>query len=218
MGDSGCFWLGEVVRVTRVEILLEATAQRLAFDRQHMARNARLEPHHVDGCLPASIAARIALRFAQTTQPSHCHRVRRSPDGSCHVKAKEFRYSIGLDRAGRATADGKAELQLDPAWKPEHLVLAGLVRCTLQSLRFHADRAGVDFVASAEAAATVTRTAPGERYAFVEIDVQLDIELDPVPERDALRELLELAERDCFVGASLRPHPNYRWSVNGRAL
>jgi organic hydroperoxide reductase OsmC/OhrA len=134
------------------------------------------------------------------------------------VKAKEFTYAIALDRAGRVTADGKAELEFDPAWKPEHLVLAGLVRCTLQSLRFHAERSHVDFVASATASAVVTRPAPGERYAFVQIDVQLDVELDPAPAADALRELLELAERDCFVGASLRPHPNYRWSVNGRVL
>jgi len=134
------------------------------------------------------------------------------------VKAKEFRYAIALDRAGRVTADGRAELDLDPAWTPEHLVLAGLVRCTLQSLRFHATRAEVDFLASAQASAIVTRTAPGERYAFVEIDVQLDVELDPALAPAALRELLELAERDCFVGASLRPHPTYRWSVNGQAL
>jgi uncharacterized OsmC-like protein len=134
------------------------------------------------------------------------------------VKAKEFTYAIALDRAGRVTADGKAELEFDPSWKPEHLVLAGLVRCTLQSLRFHAERSEVDFVASASASALVTRPAPEERYAFVQIDVQLDVELDPTPAPDALRELLELAERDCFVGASLRPHPNYRWSVNGRAL
>ena len=134
------------------------------------------------------------------------------------MKAKEFRYAVALDRAGRVTADGKAELDLDPAWTPEHLVLAGLVRCTLQSLRFHAARAEVDFVASASASAVVTRRAPGERYAFVELDVQLDLELEPVPGPAALRELWALAERDCFVGASLRPHPNYRWRVNGDAL
>lgn len=134
------------------------------------------------------------------------------------MKAKEFRYSIALDRAGRMTADGRAELELDQAWTPEHLVLAGLTRCTLQSLRFHAERSDIDFVASASAAALVTRRTPDERYAFVEIDVDLDLELDPVPMDDALRELLTLAERDCFVGASLRPHPTYSWRVNGRSL
>lgn len=131
------------------------------------------------------------------------------------MSAKEFRYSIALDRAGRATADGKAELDLDPAWTPEHLVLAGLARCTLQSLRFHAERVEVDFVASASASGLVTRPAPCERYAFIEIDVQLELELEPVPAPAALRELLTLAERDCFVGASLRPRPRYHWRVNG---
>lgn len=134
------------------------------------------------------------------------------------MNSREFRYSIALDRGGRVTVDGQAELDLDPAWTPEHLVLAGLVRCTVQSLRFHANRAEIDFVASATAAGRVTRPGPDQRYAFVEIGVEIDLELEPVPAQNALRELVSLAERDCFVGASLRPHPDYRWSVNGRAL
>ena len=132
------------------------------------------------------------------------------------AKAKEFLYAIELDRAGRLTADGRAPLELDPAWTPEHLVLAGLVRCTLQSLRFHADGAGVDFVASATAAARVAKREEDERYAFVEIDVDVDLEVEPLP--NELRELLEKAERDCFVGASLRPSPRYRWRVNGSVV
>jgi uncharacterized OsmC-like protein len=71
--------------------------------------------------------------------------------------AKEFRYAIGLDRAGGLTAEGASPLELAEAWTPEHLVLAGLVRCTLQSLRFHADREGLDFLARAGASGTVTR-------------------------------------------------------------
>jgi organic hydroperoxide reductase OsmC/OhrA len=134
------------------------------------------------------------------------------------VRAKEFRYAISLDRAGRLTADGEAQLDLDPAWTPEHLVLAGLARCTLQSLRFHADRAGVDFVASVEARAVVTRPAPGQRYAFVEIDAAIALEVEPLPAPGELQELLALAERDCFVGASLRPHPRYSWRVNGAEI
>jgi organic hydroperoxide reductase OsmC/OhrA len=134
------------------------------------------------------------------------------------VRAKEFRYAISLDRAGRLTADGEAQLDLDPAWTPEHLVLAGLARCTLQSLRFHADRAGVDFVASVEARAVVTRPAPEERYAFVEIDAAIALEVEPLPPPGELQELLALAERDCFVGASLRPHPRYSWRVNGAEI
>jgi uncharacterized OsmC-like protein len=128
-------------------------------------------------------------------------------------KAKEFRYAIELERGGRVTADGRAPLDLDAAWTPEHLVLAGLLRCTLQSLRFHADRAGVDFSASATAAGMVTKREADERYAFVELDVAIELEVEPVP--DDVRALLDSAERDCFVGASLEPSPRYRWRVNG---
>jgi uncharacterized OsmC-like protein len=134
------------------------------------------------------------------------------------AKAKEFRYAIGLDRAGRVTADGYSPLDLEAAWTPEHLVLAGLVRCTLQSLRFHAEPLGVDFVASGSAQAMITRRPDDGRYGFVEIEVSLELELDPVPPGDELAALLAKAERDCFVGASLKPSPHYRWRVNGTAV
>ncbi len=132
--------------------------------------------------------------------------------------AKEFRYAIALDRAGRLTAEGASPLELAEAWTPEHLVLAGLLRCTLQSLRFHADREGVDFLARAGASGTVTKRPGDGRYAFVEIDVELNLELEPPPEGEELQALLAKAERDCFVGASLQPSPRYRWRVNGSEL
>jgi organic hydroperoxide reductase OsmC/OhrA len=134
------------------------------------------------------------------------------------VKAKEFRYSVEQDRAGRVTANGSSPLDLDGAWTPEHLVLAGLVRCTLQSLRFHAELLGIDFVANASTSALVTRRPGDGRYAFVEIDVELELELEPAPPGEQLAALLAKAERDCFVGASLEPSPRYRWRVNGTEL
>jgi organic hydroperoxide reductase OsmC/OhrA len=130
-------------------------------------------------------------------------------------QAKEFRYAIGLDRAGRLTADGRSPLDLDLAWTPEHLLLAALARCTLQSLRFHAGRAGLDFLASSSASGVVTKRSEDGPYAFVEIDVELDLELEPAPPGDELEALIEKAERDCFVGASLDPPPRYHWRVNG---
>ena len=131
------------------------------------------------------------------------------------LKAREFRYAIGLDRAGRVTAEGRSPLELDPAWTPEHLLLAALVRCTLQSLRFHAGLKSVDFVASASAAGMVTKRPGDERYAFAEIDVELDLELEPEPPGEELLALIEKGERDCFVGASLTLPPRYHWRVNG---
>lgn len=130
--------------------------------------------------------------------------------------AKEFRYAVAQDRAGRISAGGEAELELASAWTPEHLVLVGLVRCTLESLRYHARRVGVDFVARASGSGRVTKREDDGRYAFVELAVDLDLELEPEPAE--LAALLEKAERDCFVGASLTVDPAYRWRVNGRAL
>jgi len=133
-------------------------------------------------------------------------------------EAKEFRYAIGLDRTGRVTADGQAPLELEPAWSPEHLVLAGLVRCTVQSLRFHAAHSGADFLVSGSAAGMVTKRLEDGRYGFVEIDVELDLELEPAPPGDELAALIQKAEWDCFVGASLKPSPRYRWRVNGAGI
>jgi organic hydroperoxide reductase OsmC/OhrA len=131
---------------------------------------------------------------------------------------KEFRYTLEQNRTGRMTANGSSPLDLDGAWTPEHLVLAGLVRCTLKSLRFHAAPLGIDFVANASSSAMVTRRPGDGRYAFVEIGVQLELELEPTPPGEGLAALIAKAERDCFVGASLNPSPLYSWRVNGIAL
>src|ERR671920_361522 len=106
----------------------------------------------------------MAKQYAapRTVPPGHS-----GQDRSVPGQAKEFRYAIGLDHAGRLTAEGRSPLELDEAWTPEHLVLAGLVRCTLQSLRFHAEPAGVDFLAAASASGMVTRRERDGRYAFV---------------------------------------------------
>ena len=130
------------------------------------------------------------------------------------VRAKRFEYAIAVERTGRMTVEGEAPLELDPAWSPDHLLLAAVARCTIESLRFHAERAGVDMVAGAEASGAVTRREEDGLYGFVELDVALDVELDTADGAEIER-LLEIAERDCFVGASVTPKPRYRWRVNG---
>jgi uncharacterized OsmC-like protein len=134
----------------------------------------------------------------------------------CPVPAREtktFEYAISLDRAGRPAAEGGEPLELPEGWAAEHLVLAGLARCTLTSLRYHAIRAGLDAVGSASARGTVTKRDDDGRYAFVEVECELDVEIAPEP--DDLGALLAKAERDCFVGASLTVEVRYRWRVNG---
>jgi organic hydroperoxide reductase OsmC/OhrA len=124
------------------------------------------------------------------------------------AKVLEFEASVGTD--GRVTAVGETLLPPE-SWAPEHLVLAGLVRCSLTSLSHHARRAGIEVTASGDAAATVTKRDDDGRYAFVEIICRLDVELTPEPED--LDALLGKAERDCFVGASLTAKPTYVWNV-----
>jgi uncharacterized OsmC-like protein len=133
------------------------------------------------------------------------------------VKAKELRYAVGLSASGELTDENGVVLDVPAAWSPEHLMLAALVGCSLKSLRHHANRAHVDVRSASGAARTlVTRRESDGRYAMIETDVELGAEIDPEPDPATLAELLELAERDCFIGSSLTAKPSYRWTVNGR--
>jgi organic hydroperoxide reductase OsmC/OhrA len=122
---------------------------------------------------------------------------------------KRFEYSVAVTSGA---------LEPDPDWTPEHLVLAGLGRCTLKSLAFHAERRSISSSGEAAAAGVVEKREDDGRYAFAEIECGLDVELDPAPESEQLTELLDLAERDCFVGASLTAKPRYEWRVNGAVV
>jgi uncharacterized OsmC-like protein len=135
------------------------------------------------------------------------------------VKAKELRYAVDLTASGELREENGVVLETPAEWSPEHLLLAALVRCSLKSLRYHAERRGVAVrSASGSSRTLVTKRETDERYALVETDLELVVELAPEPEPDALAELLALAERDCFVGSSLTAKPSYRWVVNGRTI
>jgi organic hydroperoxide reductase OsmC/OhrA len=123
---------------------------------------------------------------------------------------KRFEYAV--------TVAGDGPVRCEDDWTPEHLVLAGLGRCTLKSLSFHAVRAGLSARGTAAVQGAVEKRPEDGRYAFVEVECGLDVEFDPAPENEGLRELLDLAERDCFVGASLTAKPLYEWRVNGAVV
>jgi organic hydroperoxide reductase OsmC/OhrA len=129
---------------------------------------------------------------------------------------KSFDYEVSLDETWDAWSDrgGGVLAGADEAsWTPEHLVLAGLARCVLTSLRHHCVRAGVVLTARATASGTVTRREADGRFAFVLATVECDVTFDPKPDDVAIAELLAKAERDCFVGASLTVSPAYTWRV-----
>jgi organic hydroperoxide reductase OsmC/OhrA len=134
------------------------------------------------------------------------------------ARTNRFEYTAAVDRAGRVSAEGGAPVQLSDEWSPEALVLAGLARCTLKSLAYHAQREGRDIAGSAAASGAVAKRDSDDRYAFVEIRCELDVDVDPAPPGEEIAALLAKAERDCFVSASLTSPTDYRWRVNGEEL
>ena len=134
-------------------------------------------------------------------------------------KARELRYAVDLTADGELRDESGVVLDVPTEWSPEHLLLAALVRCSLKSLGFHAGRKGVDVrSASGSSRTLVAQREADDRYALVETEAELAVEIVPEPEPDALSALLALAERDCFVGSSLTAKPSYRWVVNGRSI
>jgi len=137
------------------------------------------------------------------------------------ARARTFDYAVEVDEAWDARSErGGAVLAGDDEehWAPEHLVLAGLARCSLTSLRYHCTRAGVGLSSRASARGTVTRREDDGRFAFVEITVEADVAFEPKPDDATVSDLLMKGERDCFVGASLTVKPDYDWTVNGEDL
>ena len=126
-------------------------------------------------------------------------------------RAKRFDYGVSLLHDGRFSAEG-VPLEVAQDWAPEHLVLAGLLDCSLTSLRYHALRYGVAVEAEGSARGVITKREDG-RYGFVEIECRFEIKLDPKPAESDIGDLLLKAERDCFIGASLKPSPTYVWAV-----
>jgi organic hydroperoxide reductase OsmC/OhrA len=133
------------------------------------------------------------------------------------VRAKHFEYWINLDEGGQVTADGQP-IVLGETINAEHLLLAGLARCSLSSLAHFAGQRDLEVHGSAYAAGTVSRREEDDRYGFTDIECRMDIRLDGDLADDELRSLLESAEWGCFVGASLDPAPSYKWRINGRDL
>jgi uncharacterized OsmC-like protein len=127
-----------------------------------------------------------------------------------------YEFDVAVDRNGTATSGrGGPPIAKDEGWWAEHFVLAGLVRCTIESLGYAARRAQVDVVAQGQAHGTVAKREADGRYAFVDVESSFEVELAPPLAPEALAALLEKTERGCFVGNSLTARPRYRWKVNG---
>ena len=135
------------------------------------------------------------------------------------TQPRVLQFEIAVDRAGDArSALGGTPIPREAEWWAEHLVLAGLVRCTLASLDYSARRAGVRVVSSGSAHGVVTKRAEDGLHAFVEIETTLDVQVAPALDDDGLRGLLARAEHGCFISNSLTAKPRHRWIVNGEEI
>ena len=126
--------------------------------------------------------------------------------------AKVLEYAVELDNAGRMTIPGGGQFVPPEGWSADHLLLAALVRCSIDSFIYHARRAGHEVSASGEAQGSITKSGDDGRYRFVQIDVRIDAQL--TPRASEVDDLIAKAERDCFVGASLILKPEYTWHVS----
>ena len=126
--------------------------------------------------------------------------------------AKVLEYAVDVDTAGRMTIPGGGQFVPPEGWSADHLLLAALVRCSIDSFAYHAHRAGHEVSASGEAQGRITKSGEDGRYRFVEIDVSISAQL--TPRLNEVGDLVAKAERDCFVGASLTLKPDYVWHVS----
>ena len=91
-------------------------------------------------------------------------------------------FDVTVDRAGDArSALGGSVLPREAEWWPEHLVLAGLVRCTLASMDHSARRAGLDATGGGSAHGTAAKREDG-LHAFVAIETTFEVDVAPAPE------------------------------------
>jgi organic hydroperoxide reductase OsmC/OhrA len=127
------------------------------------------------------------------------------------AKPKVFEYHVEVDRGGRMTVPGGAQIAPAEGWSPDHLLVAALVKCSIEALAYHARRAGHTVSAGGSGHAVVARGEPEGRYTLREVEVHIDAEL--TPRAAETEQLTTKAERDCFVGASLTVAPRYTWRL-----
>ena len=134
-------------------------------------------------------------------------------------RPRVLEFDVTVDRVGdtRSTLGG-SPLPREDEWWAEHLVLAGLVRCTLASMDHAAGQAGLDSKGVGSAHGVVTKREEDGLYAFVDIETTLEVDLAPAPAPAALEELVAKAERGCFVSNSLTSKPLHHWIVNGQEV
>jgi organic hydroperoxide reductase OsmC/OhrA len=135
------------------------------------------------------------------------------------TRPRVLHFDVTVDATGDAqSALGGSPIPKEDEWWPEHLVLAGLVRCTLASMDYAARRAELESEGTGKAHGTVTKRGEDGLHAFVTIETTLEVSIAPAPDAATLAELVAKAEHGCFVSNSLTARPRHRWIVNGEEI
>ncbi len=127
--------------------------------------------------------------------------------------AKVLEYAVEVDNGGRMTIPGGGQFVPPEGWSADHLLLAALVRCSIDSLAYHARRAGHEVTASGEAQGSITKSGEDGRYRIRRRSTCASTR-SSTPRATDVDDLLAKAERDCFIGASLTMKPEYEWHVS----
>ncbi len=139
------------------------------------------------------------------------------------IRAKHFEYWVNLGEDGSLSAEGEP-VPLGEDVSAEHLLLAGLARCSISSFVYFARLQNLEAKASAHASGTVTRREEDDRYGFTEIECRMDVELDGELDRrgtqDARRERRVglLRGRVAAAGAQLQVARERQGPVSATAL
>ena len=115
------------------------------------------------------------------------------------MAAKTLEYAVELDEGGHFTVPGGGQFVTPEGWSADHLLLAALVRCSIDSFAYHARRAGHTVAGSGSAHGTITKAGDDGRYRFVAIDVSPEA----LAVASANAEALGLADRVTFRQGSL---------------
>src|SRR4051812_38709753 len=95
------------------------------------------------------------------------------------ARPRVFEFAVEVDRDGLVTIPGGESLDPPESWTADHLLLTALLRCSIDSLAYHARREGSALRAAGSATGSVTRRESDGRFAFVEIDCRIEAELEP---------------------------------------
>ena len=144
------------------------------------------------------------------------------------VRPKEFHFPLVVDWVGArrvsAHVEGKQPVEVCPppvfrgddpsAWSAEDLLVAAAASCLAVTFTGVAERAGFGYDRLSVAGDGVCGRRPDGRFGFTRLTLR--VELETQADADQGRELVEQAEANCLVAASLDVPIETAILVNGR--